>query len=157
MGTEIERKYLVNGDTWRQGAEQLPCAQGYLATGPPVSVRVRIMGGNAMLTVKSGKTGITRAEYEYSIPVEDARELLSTACTSAVIEKTRHLVQYAGMTWEVDEFHGENNGLIVAEIELESEDQPFESPPWLGPEVSHDPRYLNSSLSKHPYREWADG
>lgn len=156
MGTEIERKFLVNGDAWRQGAEQLPCAQGYLATGPPVSVRVRIMGDKAMLTVKSGRTGITRAEYEYSIPIEDARELLSTACSGAVIKKTRHLVHHAGMLWEIDEFHGDNEGLIVAEIELEAEDQPFELPPWIAAEVSDDPRYLNSNLSQHPYREWAD-
>lgn len=156
MGTEIERKFLVNGDAWREGAQRLECAQGYLTTGPPVSVRVRTMGDRAMLTVKSGRSGITRAEYEYTIPVDDARELLATACCSAVIEKTRHLVQHAGMTWEVDEFHGDNEGLLVAEIELETEDQPFESPPWIGEEVSLDPRYLNSSLSQHPYSEWRD-
>ena len=156
MGTEIERKFLVNGDAWRDGADRLECAQGYIATGPPVSVRVRTMGAKGMLPVKTDRSAITRGEYEYEIPVEDARELLSSACKSAVIEKTRYLVSFAGMTWEVDEFHGSNEGLIVAELELTSEDQPFESPPWLGAEVSHDPRYLNSNLSQHPYAEWGD-
>ncbi len=155
MGTEIERKFLVNGDAWRDGARRLPCAQGYLLTGPPVSVRVRVIGDEGRLTVKTDKTGITRGEFEYAIPVDDAQELLSTAC-NAVVEKTRYILDHAGMTWEVDEFHGENEGLVVAEIELESENQAFDTPPWLGEEVSHDRRYLNSSLSKHPYREWAD-
>lgn len=157
MGTEIERKFLVTGDGWRGGAECLACAQGYLATGPPVSVRVRIMGEKATLNVKTATTDITRAEFEYEIPAEDARELLANSCVGSIIDKTRHLAKHGGMTWEVDEFHGDNDGLIVAEIELGREDQAFLKPPWLGEEVSGDPRYLNSHLSQHPYREWNDG
>lgn len=156
MGTEIERKFLVRGDEWRNGARSVDCAQGYLAAGDNVAVRVRLMGGASQLTVKSNRTGVTRLEFEYAIPPEDAREMLTECCTT-VIEKTRFYIEYEGMTWEIDEFHGDNEGLIVAEIELEREDQPFEKPPWLGEEVSTDARYFNSNLSKHPYREWRNG
>jgi CYTH domain-containing protein len=156
MGTEIERKFLVRGDAWRNGARRVDCAQGYLAAGDNVAVRVRIMGDASQLTVKSNRTGVTRLEFEYTIPSEDARDMLNNCCNT-LIEKTRYYIDYSGMTWEVDEFHGDNEGLVVAEIELEREDQPFEKPPWLGDEVSTDSRYFNSNLSKHPYREWRNG
>jgi len=154
MGTEIERKFLVHSDAWREGAKPMECAQGYLAAGPPVSVRVRIMDGRAMLNIKTATLSLTRAEYEYEIPMNDAREMIDKLCTGSVIKKSRHLIPFAGNTWEVDEFHGDNEGLVVAEIELDAEDASFEKPSWAGEEVSHDPRYLNSHLSQNPYCNW---
>ena len=156
MATEIERKFLVTGDEWRDGAEAVACRQGYLAIGPPASVRVRVMGDKAMLNVKQSTLEIARAEYEYAIPLEDAHRMLDTLCDGRLVEKTRHYVRHATETWEVDEFHGANAGLIVAEIELASEDQTFERPSWLGREVSGDARYLNSSLSLNPYSAWTE-
>lgn len=155
MGTEIERKFLVRGVAWRDVAKAEPCRQGYLAYGPPVAVRIRIMGGIASLNIKTATTAITRSEFEYEIPIADGESILATSCAGAIIEKTRHCVEYGGRTWEVDVFEGANAGLVVAEIELDSEDEPFEPPPWLGREVSGDPRYLNTSLCKRPYSEWS--
>jgi CYTH domain-containing protein len=154
VGIEIERKFLVNGDAWRSGAKSVDCRQGYIAVGPPASVRVRIMGDKAHLNIKQATLAIARAEFEYAIPVADAHVLLDTLCDGRLVDKTRHYVEHGGMTWEVDEFRGSNAGLIVAELELESEDQTFERPAWLGEEVSGDPRYLNSNLALHPYSTW---
>ncbi|MFA6239564.1 MAG: CYTH domain-containing protein [Candidatus Hydrogenedentales bacterium] len=154
MGREIERKFLLTDTSFLQGLKGDRCAQGYLALGPPVAVRVRIMGGVATLNVKTATTAISRAEYEYEIPVEDAEELLQSSCLGNAIVKTRYCIDHAGMTWEVDVFAGLNAGLIVAEIELEDEAQAFERPSWLGPEVSGDPRYLNTCLSQQPYTKW---
>jgi len=154
MGTEIERKFLVKGDAWREGAKGVPCRQGYMCVGPPVAARVRIMGDRATLNVKRATLDIARDEFEYTIPREDAEALLAGLCEGHVIEKTRYEIEYAGMTWEVDEFHGVNAGLIVAEIELDAVDQEFDRPPWVGEEVSSDARYLNSHLTRHPYSEW---
>ncbi|MEK7793266.1 MAG: CYTH domain-containing protein [Candidatus Hydrogenedentota bacterium] len=154
MGIEIERKFLVTGDGWRNGARTVRCKQGYLAVGPPVSVRVRIMDGEAMLNIKQSTLNISRAEYEYSIPVAEAEELLASIDQNTVVEKTRSFVAYGGKTWEVDEFLGANAGLIVAEIELDDRDEAFDRPPWLGEEVSGDGRYLNSSLSRRPFTTW---
>ncbi len=155
MGIEIERKFLVNDDSWRTpDLAGTPIRQGYLAVGPPSAVRVRIAGDKAILNVKSAVISITRLEFEYPVPVDDAEEILESACDGRIVRKTRFLVEHAGMTWEVDVFDGPNEGLIVAELELESEDQPFEKPPWLGEEVSGEPRYLNTHLSTHPYTEW---
>ena len=151
MGTEIERKFLVRGDAWRKGTKPMECAQGYLAAGPPVSVRVRIMDGRAILNIKTATLSLTRAEYEYDIPMNDAREMIDNLCEGSVIKKSRHLIPFAGNTWEVDEFHGENDGLVVAEIELDAEDAPFEKPPWVGEEVSHAPRYQTPPLTQDPY------
>lgn len=155
MGKEIERKFLVVNDAWRRAAKPgLRTRQGYLHVGPPVAVRARIMGGKATLNVKKSTLDISRDEFEYAIPMEDAEALLARLCEGYIIEKTRYLVDYAGMTWEVDVFEGVNEGLVVAEIELESEDQQFEKPPWAGQEVSGDARYLNTHLSREPYKEW---
>lgn len=155
MAIEIERKFLVNSDRWREQADAgQHLAQGYLIGAREASVRVRIEGEQANLNIKSATLGIYRQEYEYAIPLSDAREMLDTLCEKPVIEKTRYHVEHAGHTWEVDVFEGENAGLVVAEIELASESEPFEQPDWLGEEVSADPRYYNVSLVKHPYKAW---
>lgn len=152
MATEIERKFLVTGDAWREVAG-LHMSQGYLNADKARTVRVRRAGERAFLTVKGPTHGAVRAEFEYEIPAADAAELLAL-CQGPRIEKIRRRVMYEGFTWEVDEFLGENAGLVVAEIELEREDQAFARPAWLGVEVTHDPRYYNASLVHHPYRLW---
>lgn len=154
MGTEIERKFLVNGDAWKASGKGVLLRQGYLSSHPDRIVRVRIDGDSAMLTIKGRTTGATRAEWEYPIPVGDAQVLLSELCEKPIIEKTRYRIPYQGMLWEVDEFLGENIGLVVAEIELESEDQAFARPEWLGEEVTYDARYVNANLLRHPYCRW---
>lgn len=158
MGREIERKFLVTGDGWRAAAvDAVPMRQGYLATDPACSVRVRIEGGSARLNIKSATLGVERLEFEYPIPVADAEEMLARLCTTPPVEKVRYRVPWGGHVWEVDVFEGANAGLVVAEIELPDPDAPFERPPWVGEEVSHDPRYYNVMLARHPYREWAGG
>ena len=153
MSTEIERKFLVIEDSWRTG-EGTRYRQGYLSTDKHRTVRVRLAGDDAWLTIKGISRGATRAEYEYPIPREDAREMLDHLCREPLVEKVRYRVDYGGLTWEVDEFEGANSGLVVAEVELEREDQDFERPPWLGEEVTHDPRYFNASLVERPYTRW---
>ena len=156
MPREIERKFLLKNDTWRVLAHRAqPMRQGYLATGGQLSVRVRIAGDEAWLNIKAGGLVASRQEYEYSIPLDEAGELLDLA-DRPLIEKTRHLVTHGGMTWEIDEFHGENAGLVVAELELEREDEEFEHPPWLGLEVTQQRRYYNVCLATHPYRAWTE-
>ena len=155
MGTEIERKFLVRGDGWRSGATAKPIRQGYLHATKDISIRVRKTGKHAYFTVKSAQVGATRAEYEYEIPVNDAEEMLDTLCQPPLIEKVRHTLVHGGATWEVDVFEGENAGLIVAEVELDSEDQSVALPEWVGQEVTNDPRYLNANLSKIPYSQWS--
>lgn len=152
MATEIERKFLVNGNGWQSTTPVYFC-QGYLNRDKNSTVRVRIAGENAMLTIKGISQGISRLEFEYSIPLDDAKSLLDL-CEKPLIEKVRRVIEFAGKRWEVDEFLGENAGLIVAEIELESETEPFELPDWVGAEVSHDPRYFNANLSVHPFNHW---
>ena len=152
MGIEIERKFLVVGDDWR-AASAVPCVQGYLNRDKARTVRVRIVQEQAWLTIKGTSAGATRAEFEYPIPLADARQLLAL-CDGPLVRKTRRVVEHAGSTWEIDEFQGDNAGLVVAEIELASEDAPFVAPPWLGAEVTHDPRYFNSSLAAAPYSTW---
>jgi adenylate cyclase len=154
MGIEIERKFLVAGDGWRQGAG-LALAQGYLNRDPARTVRVRIAGERAFLTVKGVSQGPTRAEFEYEIPLADAARLLAL-CDGPVVKKVRRVIEHEGSRWEVDEFEGDNAGLVVAELELESEGQAFAKPSWLGREVTDDPRFYNSSLAAHPYRQWQD-
>lgn len=157
MATEIERKFLVRNDSWRQQArDDIRMRQGYLASGEGCSIRVRSGGGKAHLNIKSATLGVWRREYDYPIPLCDAEELLDHLCARPLIEKTRYHVEHAGHIWEVDVFEGDNAGLIVAEIELDSEDESFEKPAWAGEEVSHDPRYYNVCLVKHPYKEWKD-
>ena len=157
MGTEIERKFLLRDDSWRRDVIQsTPFRQRYLpfGEGRSGSGRVRIAGDRAFLTLKTPVKGFSRNEFEYEIPVADAKEILRDLCTGASVEKTRHLVPYEGFVWEIDEFAGDNAGLIVAEIELESEDSAFPLPPWIGEEVTGDPRYFNSVLAEHPFSTW---
>lgn len=154
MGREIERKFLVTGVAWRQD-EGILYRQGYLSTAPERTVRVRLVGERAYLTIKGRSAGATRAEYEYEIPVADADEMLTQLCERPLIEKRRHTVEHDGHVWEVDEFAGENAGLVVAEIELEHEEQTFARPTWVGVEVTDDPRYFNANLIHHPYRVWS--
>ncbi len=155
MGTEIERKFLVRNERWREAADAgTRYRQGYLIGSARASVRVRIEGEVARLNIKSATLGVRRSEYEYPIPVADAEELLETLCEQPLVEKTRYHVAVGAHRWEVDVFAGDNAGLVVAELELADESEAFEHPPWLGEEVSHDPRYYNVMLARHPYREW---
>jgi adenylate cyclase len=154
MGIEIERKFLVVGDDWRQ-APAVAYAQGYLNRDKQRTVRVRIVQDRAWLTVKGASARATRAEFEYAIPLADAEQLLAL-CDGPLVRKLRRVVAYAGATWEVDEFQGDNAGLVVAEIELGSEDEAFEPPPWLGAEVTHDARYFNSNLAATPFSTWPE-
>lgn len=153
MGTEIERKFLVVGDGWR-GVRGTPYRQGYVASGDGVTVRVRLAGERGFLTLKGPTVGLSRAEFEYEIPAGDARELLDTLCPRPQIEKTRYELEHAGRLWQIDEFHTENTGLVVAEVELTDEAETLELPSWVGPEVSHDPRYTNAQLARHPVSRW---
>lgn len=153
MGREIERKFLVRGSDWKRGASVTAMRQGYLSTDPERVVRVRVEGEKAALTIKGKSAGAVRGEWEYDIPTRDAEELLAL-CQRPLIEKSRYRIEYAGMLWEVDEFAGDNAGLVVAEIELHAEDQAFDKPQWVGEEVTHDARYYNSNLLKHPYKDW---
>ena len=161
MGIEIERKFLIKGDGWRSAAHDVvPMAQGYLNdlhavdTGAMnTSVRVRIEGEQARLNIKSRDLGASRQEFEYPIPMDDARALLAL-CVGGKINKRRHLVQHAGHLWEVDEFFGDNAWLVVAEIELDREDDVFERPVWLGAEATHAGRYYNLALASRPYAQW---
>jgi len=162
MAIEIERKFLLANDGWRAGIERSePIAQGYLVGAQALrdgtaraSVRARLAGTQAWLNIKAARLGIERAEFEYPIPVDDARDLLATLC-DGVLEKTRHHVRVDGVLFEVDEFAGDNRGLIVAEVELPAVDAPFPRPPWLGREVSTLTRYYNVNLIAHPYRQWS--
>ncbi|WP_219114442.1 CYTH domain-containing protein [Janthinobacterium sp. UMAB-56] len=154
MGVEIERKFLLQGDAWRGLGQPVLLRQGYLSSARERVVRVRIEGEQAMLTIKGANVGATRGEWEYPIPLADAAELLDGLCEQPLIEKYRHRIGYAGMVWEVDEFLGANAGLVVAEIELASEDQPFEKPDWVGAEVSGDARYYNANLIRQPFSRW---
>lgn len=155
MGTEIERKFLLCSDAWRELASRATrYRQGYLSGAKSVSVRVRIAGDQGFLNIKSVTLDVSRAEYDYPIPLEDAAELLERFCARPLIEKTRYLVPYRGHVWEVDVFEGENAGLVVAEVELSRTDEPFQKPHWIGEEVSADPRYYNVSLVTHPYKDW---
>jgi adenylate cyclase len=156
MPREIERKFLPKSDAWRALAQRKErMSQGYLASGGRASVRVRIAGGEARLNIKSGGLVASRQEYEYPIPADEARELLALA-DGPLIDKTRHFVMHDGFEWEIDEFHGDNAGLVVAELELTREDQPFPHPPWLGVEVTELKRYYNVCLVSHPYRAWTE-
>lgn len=152
MATEIERKFLVVGHAWRSANGTRIC-QGYLNRDKNRTVRIRIAGNAAYLTVKGATQGNTRAEFEYAIPLGDAEQLLAL-CDGPTIQKIRHHVMHQGHHWEVDEFQGDNAGLVVAELELAAEDEVFVRPPWLGQEVSDDSRYFNSQLASHPYCKW---
>ncbi|NLF96631.1 MAG: CYTH domain-containing protein [Candidatus Riflebacteria bacterium] len=154
MGKEIERKYLVRSTEWKNLAKGTSYRQGYLSTVKERTVRVRTIDDKGFLTIKGITVGASRAEYEYEIPAADANAMLSNLCEKPLIEKNRYKIAHAGLTWEVDEFFGDNDGLIVAEVELTSEDQKIELPAWIGEEVTSDPRYFNSNLTKNPYKNW---
>lgn len=147
MGREIERKFLVTSDAWRAGAAGVRLRQGYLSLDPARTVRVRLAGDKAWITVKGLTRGAARDEFEYPIPAADAQEMLDGLCTAS-LEKTRHKVRFGGNTWEVDEFHGRHAGLVLAEIEMEAEGATIAVPPWVGQEVTDDPRYYNSNLAQ---------
>ena len=156
MAREIERKFLVTGNGWRAGARGVPYRQGYLSAGADAgcTVRTRVAGEHAWLTVKGPAAEGARDEYEYPIPVADAEEMLERLCAGGRIEKIRHRVAHAGHTWEVDEFTGENAPLVVAEVELDRIDAEVSLPPWVGLEVTYDPRYTNAALARHPFSRW---
>lgn len=154
MAVEIERKFLVTSDDWKYLAQPVFMRQGYLSSQPGRVVRVRIEGQVAMLTIKGKTQGISRGEWEYPIPVADAQELLDGLCEQPLIEKQRYRIPIDEVVWEVDEFFGENAGLVVAEVELQDPNQTFQLPAWLGVEVTHDYRYANANLFKHPYTKW---
>lgn len=153
MNIEIERKFLLKNSLWKEGVNGVRYKQAYLNEKGDNTVRVRIEGDKAKLTIKSKANNISRMEFEYDIPMEDAEKLFLIAKTSAV-EKNRYKIMYEGNCWEVDEFLGDNEGLVVAEIELESETQIFAKPAWIGEEVSGDSRYTNANLARNPYKNW---
>ena len=154
MGKEIERKFLVIGEAWRGLAQGTLYRQGYLNSAKERTVRVRTVGDKAFLTIKGLTVGASRVEYEYEIPFEDGNFLLDNLAEKPIIEKKRYRIPQGKFVWEIDEFFGENQGLIVAEIELESEDEAFDRPEWAGQEVTGDPRYFNSNLIRLPYTRW---
>ncbi len=154
MYREIERKFLVNGDEWRKDAISHEFCQGYIYSAEHCFVRVRTEDDYAFLTIKGPKSGIERPEFEYPIPITDAKELLDHLAHQPLIYKIRHKISYPPHVWEVDEFCGENSGLIIAEIELKNEEEYFEKPSWLGQEITFDARYRNSALAERPYSQW---
>ncbi len=153
MGMEIERKFLVQSDAWR-GVEGTRYSQGYLSSAAERTVRVRTVKDKGYLTIKGVVSGASRQEFEYEIPLREANEMLNTLCERPLIEKYRYRIEYGGFIWEIDEFKGDNEGLLIAEIELPSEDQAFEKPNWVGEEVTEDPRYYNANLIQHPFTQW---
>jgi len=154
MGVEIERKFLVQGDAWKTLGEPVFFRQGYLSSQKERTVRVRIEGERAVITIKGKSVGATRGEWEYPIPVQDAAELLDGLCEQPLIEKYRRKITNGAHVWEVDEFLGANAGLVVAEIELGAEDEAFDQPEWVADEVTDDARYYNSNLIKQPFSGW---
>jgi adenylate cyclase len=154
MAKEIERKFLIKGDAWRSLDKGTSYRQGYLNSAKERTVRIRTIDDKAFLTVKGLTVGATRSEYEYEIPFEECNAMLDTLAEKPIIDKKRYKVPFDGLTWEIDEFFGDNAGLIVAELELESESQVFNKPEWVGKEVTGDPRYFNSNLINNPYNRW---
>lgn len=156
MGLEIEKKFLITNDNWKTLGTGKEYSQGYLSSGKETSLRIRTIGERGIITVKGPNEGGKRLEFEYDIPYVDAREMLDKLCHKPLIDKIRYKIPFGGFTWEVDVFKGENEGLVFAEIELESVDQPFDIPEWIGEEVTGDPRYYNANLVSYPYSEWKD-
>lgn len=154
MACEIERKFLPANHGWRGLAQGTPIRQGYLSTGNPCAVRVRLAGNKAFLTIKASNAGASRLEFEYPIPVDEAHILLDSLALKPLVEKIRYAIPHGGLLWEVDEFLGDNEGLVLIEVELSSEDQPFVPPPWVGKEVTHDSRYYNANLVANPFKGW---
>ncbi len=157
MATEIERKYLVNSMAWKVKADEgTRLLQGYMANTEKVAIRVRIAGEQAWLTLKSASAGIRRLEFEYPLPVADARQIMDEFCQGQVIDKTRYRLPLGGHVWEIDVFHDANEGLVLAEIELKNEQDDFTLPAWIEREVSADKRYYNAYLSQTPYSTWSE-
>ncbi|MBD2096329.1 CYTH domain-containing protein [Trichocoleus sp. FACHB-591] len=162
MATEIERKFLVKPEEWQQFQQRSDPTllsstryrQGYISSSASKTVRIRVAGDRGFITIKGPTVGYSRSEFEYSIPLADAEAMLDQLCEPPLIEKTRHKVAWDNLVWEVDEFAGANQGLMVAEVELSDANQAITLPDWAGEEVSHDPRYFNASLAKHPYSRW---
>ena len=154
MVKEIEKKFLVTDLAWQNQAEGVFYRQGYLSTDPERTVRIRTMGKQAVMTIKGITTGISRSEFEYTIPLADANRILDEICHKPLIQKNRYTIDFQGQEFVVDMFLAENNGLIIAEVELENEDQNITLPEWIGQEVSHDPKYFNANLVKYPYCDW---
>jgi len=155
MPVEIERKFLLSSDKWRdEVVRSSRIRQGYMGIIDKASVRIRIQGDRANINIKSATLEIRRMEYEYEIPIDEAVEMLDQLCNQPQIDKIRYIVKRDGHVWEIDEFHGDNQGLLVAEVELESEDEAIIKPDWLGDEVTADPRYYNVSLINHPFSKW---
>ncbi len=155
MPVEIERKFLLASDEWRNMVVRSNrIRQGYLGKIDKASVRIRIQGDKANINIKSATLEMRRLEYEYEIPMDEAIEMLDQLCAQPQIDKTRYYIDQAGHTWEIDEFYGDNQGLVVAEIELSDEEESFEKPVWIGEEVTEDPRYYNVNLIKHPFSQW---
>lgn len=155
MGVEIERKFLLASEAWRSEVrDRERMVQGYLAETDTCSIRVRVAGDRASINFKGLTIGARRSEFEFPVPVEDGREMLNLYCGGRLIDKTRHLVRHGHHDWEIDEFHGANAGLVVAEVELEDEAEVLDRPDWLGREVTDDPRYYNIRLVEHPWPEW---
>jgi adenylate cyclase len=153
---EIEHKFLVVSDAWKKGAAGKAVRQGFLSIDPDRTVRVRVVEDAAFLTIKGRRVGPEAFEFEYPIPVVDGEFLLEQLCLRPLIEKTRYRVEFGGLVWEIDEFHGLNEGLVVAEVELESPDQPFAKPDWVGKNVTDDHRYSNARLVERPYSSWEE-
>ena len=154
MAKEIERKFLVDKNHWKNPENGTVIKQGFIPTADNTVVRIRITGDNAFLTIKGKSTGSVRSEFEYSIPVADAHQMLEELCKRPFIEKIRYVVHYSGYAWEVDVFQGDNEGLIIAEIELDLESQEVALPPWVSKEVTDDPRYYNANLVGNPFSRW---
>ncbi len=158
MAIEIERKFLVHTDRWQPDPSRgSRYRQGYLSIEADLVVRVRTVGARGFLTVKGGTSGITRLEFEYPIPLDDANTMLDRLCPAPLIEKIRYRIPDGAFVWEVDVFEGENAGLVLAEVELPSADAVVTPPPWVGEEVSEDPRYYNAYLARHPFKQWREG
>lgn len=156
MGVEIERKFLLSNDSWKSDATGKLYRQGYLTRESGCTVRVRTVETQGYLTIKGPTRDGSKLEFEYEIPIDDAREMLSSLAVTSIVEKQRYVVEYEGFTWEIDVFSGDNRGLVVAEIELSAIDQAFPRPPWIGREVTDQPRYYNASLAHTPYCGWPE-
>lgn len=156
MALEIERKYLIDLEKIGTLENGIRIKQGYLSTNKDAVVRVRVKNDKAYLTIKGSNSGIARLEFEYEIPLNEANEMLEKLCQKPVIDKTRYLITHENHTWEVDVFYGDNEGLVVAEVELSSEDEHINFPIWVKEEVSHDDRYFNSNLMKLPFKDWEE-
>ena len=154
MKKEIERKFIVLDNTYKSLGAPKYCIQGYIQSTNKPLIRIRIIDNQSFLTIKSNLGGITRLEYEYQIPNEDAKKLLESFCEKSIVEKNRYFIDYKSTLWEVDEFLNDNDGLVIAEVELNSENQPYAKPDWIGQEVSTDKKYYNCNLATHPYKKW---